>query len=312
MRLFLATIYKEFLQLVRNRTLLFLITGAPVLLLTIIPMAFDGDVRIRAGVCKISYNETIRDVEKRIAASPFFEKLVYYSSIEEAESDMKKGELDMFLVIKDKEANLVLDGTFPRRVSGSIYAVATEVFGIETTGVNFHTLYNAGRSYRNYYLVSLVVLIVTIISAALITLNIVNEKESGLEEQFRATIINRKIYFSGKFTFHILLSLFVSIYSYLFCFIVYDLRSEGSLLLLLLATLLYSLPVLGLGAFIGSKSQTQLRAVYVLTVILVLLIMLSTMFSHHDSMPEWAAASRFINPVWYGIESARIIILKGI
>ena len=312
MILFLATIYKEYLQLVRNRTLLFLVTGAPVLLLTIIPLAFDGDVRIRAGICELSYNDKIQEVEKKMVASPLFETLIFYPAIEQAEEAMRRGELDMFLIIKEKEANLVLDGTFPRRVSSSIYAVATEGFGVESAGVNFQTLYNEGRVYRDYYLVSLVVLIVTIISAALITLNIVNERESGLEEQFRATIINRRVYFSGKFTFHILLSLFVSIFSYLFCFIFYDLRCEGSLPLLILATLLYSLPVLGLGAVIGLRSHTRLRAVYLLTIILVLLIMLSTMFSHHDSMPEWAAASRFINPVWYGIESARIIILKGI
>lgn len=50
---------------------------------------------------------------------------------------------------------------------------------------------------------------------------------------------------------------------------------------------------------IASFSDTQLRAVYLLTITLVLMIMFSTMFSHLSTMPAWASITRFVNPIWY-------------
>ena len=50
---------------------------------------------------------------------------------------------------------------------------------------------------------------------------------------------------------------------------------------------------------IASFSDTQLRAVYLLTITLVLMIVFSIMFSHLSTMPAWTSITRFVNPIWY-------------
>lgn len=311
MRLLLATIYKEYLQLVRNRTLLFLVLACPIVVLGIIPFAFDGGVRIRAGVCDTSSDDASVEIEKRLAKSPLFHKLIFYSDVHKAEADMDRGKLDMILIVSGSGANLVLDGTYPRRAANSLYAIASVGFERGTPQLAFQTMFNAGKAYKNFFLVSLIILIVTVLGSALITLNIVNERECGLEEQFRATAIKSEIYLIGKYIFFILLSLFEITICYIFCHIVYGLRIEGSLIDLFIVNLLFILPLIGIGALIASISQTQLRAVYILTIVLVLLSMLSTMFSHLSSMPEWAAMTRFVNPIYYGVETSRKVVLMG-
>ena len=311
MRLLIATIKKEFLQLIRNRVLLFLVLVCPIVVLGIIPLSFDGEYRLRAGICDINNQMQSDTVAERVASSFMFDRTIFYDNIESAEDAMEMGELDMIFVSSDEGYNLILDGTFPRRAMTSLYAMSYEMMQDKSPGVVYQTLFNSGRMYKHYYLISLVVLVITILGAALLTLNIVNERESGVEEQFKATLMERKIYLLGKFVFFTIFCLAEIIICYLFCFFVYDLPLKGKTVPLFLVSILFVFDLLAMAMFIASFSKTQLRAVYILTITLVLLIMLSTMFSHLSSMPAWAAATRFINPLWYGVESSRKVILMG-
>lgn len=303
MRLLIATIQKEFLQFFRNRILLFLVLIAPVVVLGVIPLSFDGGYRLRAGVCNSDYN--------LISGNSMIEKVIYYNSLVSAREAMDRGELDLILITDAEEKRLILDGTFPRRAMASVYAISKQNGENESQQVVFQTLFNRGKVYKHYYLISLVIMIITILGAALIALNIVNERESGVEEQFKASLMDRRVYMTGKLLFFLILFMAEISLCYLFCYLVYGLFFSGSLLLLFAVSLLFTFNVLGLGMVIASFSNTQLRAVYILTITLVLMIMLSTMFSHLSTMPYWAAATRFVNPVWYGVESAREVILMG-
>ncbi|MDD3272821.1 MAG: ABC transporter permease [Bacteroidales bacterium] len=311
MKLLFATIRKEFFQLVRNKILMFLLLVCPLIVLGIIPLSFDGGYRIRAGICDASSDLESVDIAKRLSESAMFEEIFYYENLTSAERAMERGEIDMILLLSNNGHSIILDGTFPRRAMSSVYATSLEAFDNNDTQIVFQILFNAGRSHKHFYLVSLIILVITILGTALITLNIVNERESGVEEQFKATSMNRSIYLFGKFIFYTLLCLFLFFISYLFCYFVYNLQIEGSLFALFIVSLFFTFLLLGLGFLIALLSNTQLRAVYILTITLVLMIMLSTMFTHLSSMPYWAAVTRFANPVWYGVESARLVVLMG-
>ena len=311
MRLLGATIFKEFLQLTRNRIMLFLVLVSPLVILGVIPLSFDGDYRIRAGVCAVSSDSESAVIIDKMAASAMFEKILFFETVGSAEKEMERGELDMILVLSSGGNNLILDGTYPRRAMNSVFATAVEGFSNSEIKIVFQTIFNEGKRYKDFYLVSLIILVITILATALITLNIVNERECGVEEQFKATLLNRRVYILGKAMFYTALCLVEFILCYLFCFFVYDLEVQGTIFALFVVSLLFLFPLLGMGLLISSFSNTQLRAVYILTISLVLLIMMSTMFTHLSSMPPWAAATRFINPVWYGVESSRQVVLMG-
>jgi ABC-2 type transport system permease protein len=311
MILLIATIFKEFLQLVRNRVLLFLVFACPIILLGVIPLSFDGSTRFRAGVCDMEGGYQTQKKLIELSNNRLFESVDYFVSLREAQREMDRGRLDLIVCFAPGGVQILLDGTFPRRALSSLYNTEQILFGEGEVPLVFQTLFNAGRRYNHFSLISLIVLVITLIGTALFTLNLVKERESGLEEQLRATTINRFIYFSGKFIFFVLLCLFEIVLCLLFCKLVYGLENQGSFADYLLVNLVFLFPLLGMGFVIASYSNTQLRAVYILTIVLILLIMLSSMFTHLSSMPQWAAATRFVNPVYYGIESSRMVIFKG-
>jgi hypothetical protein len=76
MRLLIATIKKEFLQLIRNRVLLFLVLVCPIVVLGLIPLSFDGEYRLRAGFCDINNQMQSDTVAERVASSFMFERTI--------------------------------------------------------------------------------------------------------------------------------------------------------------------------------------------------------------------------------------------
>lgn len=311
MILLIATIFKEFLQLVRNRVLLFLVFACPIILLGVIPLSFDGSTRFRVGVCDMEGSYESQRMLGDLSNNRLFESLFYFGSMWEAQREMDRGSLDLIVCFAPGGVQIVLDGTFPRRALSSLYNTEKILFLSDDVPVVFQTLFNAGRRYNHFSLISLIVLVITLIGTALITLNLVKERENGLEEQLRASTINWLVYYSGKFIFFVLLCLFEIVLCLLFCKLVYGLENQGSFADYLLVNLVFLFPLLGMGFVIASYSNTQLRAVYILTIVLILLIMLSSMFTHLSSMPQWAAATRYVNPVYYGIESSRLVVFKG-
>ena len=142
MRLLIATIKKEFLQLIRNRVLLFLVLVCPIVVLGIIPLSFDGEYRLRAGFCDINNQMQSDTVAERVASSYMFDRTIFYDNIESAEDAMERGELDMIFVSSDEGYNLILDGTFPRRAVTSLYAMSYEMMQDKSPGVVYQTLFN--------------------------------------------------------------------------------------------------------------------------------------------------------------------------
>jgi len=311
MRLLIATIYKEYLQLVRNKVLLFLVMACPVILLGIIPLSFDGSTRFRAAICDSEGSYRVSELVGELSLNPLFESVVFIPVPEEAEAQMDAGRLDLIIYSSSAGFQIILDGTFPRRALNALHVTDKTLFEKNQVPVVFHTMFNSGRRYNHYSLISLIVLVITLVGTALITLNVVRERESGLEEQLRSTVLDRFVYFLGKFIFFVFICLFEVVLCLLFCRLVYGLENQGSFANYLIVNVVFFFPLLGLGYVIAAFSRTQLQAVYMLTIVLILLTMLCTMFTHLSSMPQWAAATRFANPVYYGIESSRMVIFKG-
>ncbi|MFA5714011.1 MAG: ABC transporter permease [Bacteroidales bacterium] len=311
MRVLFATIYKEFLQFFRNRLLLFLVLLSPLLLLATIPHAFEGKKRLRVGFCDNVALYKSSNYLNDIVGSSNFKEILFFQTVAQAESAMDRGELDLILIYSDKGVNAILDGTSPPRSLDALSVVMKGLSLKSESPLRSHYLFNREGSYKIYSTLSLIVLTITLISAALFTLNLVGEREYGLKEQFDATTISQPIYLLGKYIFFTTLSLAVIFLSYGAANLLYGLKSSGSLLHYLLFNTLFLFSLLGLTFLISALCKTQIKAVYLLTFVLLPLTMLSTLFSHLTSMPKWAALLRFINPIYFGVEGSRMIIFKG-
>lgn len=319
MRLLIATVQKEFKQLIRDRLLLFLVVVCPVIVLATVPHSFEGNKRFNIAFCDLEGGHNLSTPLKRLSTNRNFKSLNFYTSFSKAEEAMDSGGADLIVVNDSYGINYLLDGTTPAHSLNALF-ITLEVLSQKEGGERstfellppqFNIVYNESSSYKQYSLVSLIILIIVFIGAALFTLNLVNERENGLEEQFRATAVNPLIYRVGKYIYFTLLSLIVIHLSLLICHLLYGLKLQGTLLDYIIFNTLFLFPLLGLTFLISSFCKTQLKAVYLLTFVLLPLTMLSTMFSHLSSMPRWAALLRYINPIYFGVEGSRQIIFKG-
>ena len=314
---------KEFLQLIRNKVLLFMIFVNPLIILGVIPLALENNTQISVGVVDHDVSSRSRHYTNLLTHSPDYIQVRMFPDAKLAEEAMRKGQTDLVVVIPAHDerrlANLdadalkfISDGTHPQKAQHDVFRTASLLLDDGAQVIRAHWLFNQTGSQLFYYLVSLLVLVQTIIGCCLMALNIVAEKEAGVLQQFNSTSLNRFVYIAGKYIFFVLVCLAVAIISLVFCQVTYGLTVAGSVFDYLIMTVLFSFPLLSLGYLISVISRNQVQAVYLLTFTLLTMILMSTMFSQLSSMPVWAQMTRFINPVYFMVDTSRLIILKGL
>lgn len=94
-------------------------------------------------------------------------------------------------------------------------------------------------------------------------------------------------------------------------FLVYGLKPQGGFLYLYLFAVVYIVVVTGMGLIISNYSNTMQQAMFVVYFFVLILILLSGLFTSVKSMPQWAEYLTYANPLKYFIESVRAIYLKG-
>ena len=327
MKTLIATIKKEIRQLKRNVLLLVIICASPVVILGIIPFSLENHVKISIGIVDQDHTSTSRMMAYQMAVSPYYTKVSNETTVDDALSRIRQSKNDMVLVIPPNfERNtsklnqeslfIALDGTHTLNAQSHLAFLEEELLynlsGVEKNdGIKIHQLFNPDLDGRAYFIVSLLILLVTLIGACLITINVVSEKESGMWAQLQATPLSMLNYLSAKFFVFALVVLAEMIVGLVFCRWVYSFHVSGSIIEYLLLTLIFSSPMLLLGLFIASVSRNQVQAVYMLVFVLLTVILMSSMFSFLNAMPVWAQKMRLINPLYYMLNASRLVVLKG-
>ena len=67
----------------------------------------------------------------------------------------------------------------------------------------------------------------------------------------------------------------------------------------------------GLGLVISNHSATMQQAMFVMWFCMLILILMSGLFTPISSMPGWAQAITVLNPLKYLMEVMRMVFLKG-
>ena len=65
------------------------------------------------------------------------------------------------------------------------------------------------------------------------------------------------------------------------------------------------------GLIISNYSDTMQQAVFVMWFFIVCIMLLSGLFTPTRSMPSWAYATTYVNPMSYFIEAVRTVFVRG-
>ena len=310
-------IQKEFLQIRRNAFLPRLIVLFPIVIMCVMPWVMQMEVKnIVADVVDIDRTVESQRLVQQIAASNYFIFGGQKATYAEAMNDIEKGRADVILEIRDGQyliaANAV-NGT--KGAMGSAYLsqiVSPPVsYAAISSQPSVLLLYNKGQNYKLYMIPALFAIVMMLMTGFLPTLNIVGEKETGTIEQINVTPVSKWSFILAKLIPYWLIALFVITVCLVLAWLVYGLTSAGPVWLIYVLAMLLALFFSSFGLIVSNYSDTMQQAMFVMWFFVVSILLLSGLFTPTRSMPDWAYATTYINPMHYFIDAIRTVFIRG-
>jgi len=331
---------KEFIQVFRNKTMLPLILGVPIIQLVILVHAATLEMKsIDMFVVDKDLSSLSHKLINKFEGSPFYNISGISFSMDEANEIIEKNGADCILHIpygfernlmreNQSEIQFLIDGingtaaSLINAYSSSVISDFNRNIIVDITQmpnlkdmnpVNVETSYwyNPELNYKIYMLPGILVILVTIVSMFLAAMNIVREKEMGTIEQLNVTPIRKVEFIVGKLVPFMIIALFELAFGLTIGRLFFHIPMVGNLGLLFGFTVIYLLVVLGLGLFISTISSTQQQVMFIAFFFMLVFILMSGIFTPTESMPVWAQRVNIINPFYYFMRVIRMILLKG-
>ena len=323
-------IQKEFTQIRRNAFLPKLIVVFPIMIMCVMPWVMNMEVKnIKVTVVDNDRSTLSQQLVHSIEASNYFifkgQQPTYRDALQEVETsradvvmvipqdysrDMTLGKQPQVLIA----ANAV-NGT--KGAMGSAYLtqivtahVNPDVASLQSR-VSTLFLYNKNLNFKLFMIPALFAIVMMLMTGFLPALNIVGEKEAGTIEQINVTPVSKWSFILAKLIPYWIIALFVITVCLLLAWAVYGITCVGPLALIYLLVLLLALFWSSFGLMISNYSDTMQQAIFVMWFFVVMMLLLSGLFTPTRSMPSWAYATTYVNPMSYFIDAVRTVFIRG-
>lgn len=333
-------IEKEFKQIRRNSFLPRLILAFPLMVMLVLPWAANQEIEnIKLSVADHDHSTYSERLIRKITSSGYFILTDVSPTGAIAMNNIESGDADIILEIQDGfEKNLVREGAGHVMISANsvngtkgslgssylssiIHDFSTELreeYGQagNTTAVpqfTAHTQYkfNPHLDYKVFMIPALMVMLLTMLTGFLPALNIVGEKEAGTIEQINVTPVKKLLFVLAKLIPYWIIGVVIMTICMGLGALVYGLYPAGSLVTVFLFATIYILVVSGMGLVVSNYSDTMQQAMFVMFFFVMILLLMSGLFTPVASMPEWAQTITLFNPLKYFMEVMRLVYLKG-
>ena len=342
MKTILFIIQKEFKQIFRNKSMLPIIFILPLMQLIILSNAASFEVKnIKFSYIDNEKSALSRQLISQFEASNYFDIIAQFPSKKEADVAMQNGKVDVILeipnqfeqqLVKNKKGTLsvsinAIDGAAAGVTNVYIMQIISgfnqdiqpklQLFqeGKPISNSKITTIpsfwYNKTLNYKTFMVPGILVLLVTMLSLFLSSMNIVREKEVGTLEQINVTPIKKHQFIIGKLFPFWVLGLVVLTVGLVISKVVFNVPILGNIFLIYMFTSVYLILILGIGLFISNHTETQQQAMFIAWFFTVIFILMSGLFTPIESMPTWAQNVTLLNPIRYFVEVIRMVMLKG-
>ena len=321
-------IQKEFLQIRRNSFLPRLILAFPIVMMCVMPWVMNQEVKnVRVDVVDNDRSTLSQQLVHSIEASDYFifggQQLSYQSALKEIETS----KADVVLVIPQGFSRDLTLGRQPqvliaanavngvKGAMGSGYLSQIVTASVSSASIlsrpSVLYLYNKHLSYKLFMIPALFAILMMLMTGFLPALNIVGEKEAGTIEQINVTPVSKWAFILAKLIPYWLIALFLITVCLLLSWLIYGITCQGPLPLIYLLAILLAMFFSSLGLVISNYSDTMQQAIFVMWFFVVCMLLLSGLFTPTRSMPSWAYATTYINPMHYFIDAIRTVFVRG-
>ena len=318
-------IQKEFLQIRRNAFLPKLIIMFPIMIMCVMPWVMNMEVKnIVVDVVDNDRSTRSQQILHSIEASRYFIFNGQKSTYKAALADIEHGKADVMLEIPQNFSRDLVLGRQPQvliaanAVNGTKGSMGSAYLSqIVTAGnvspTNLHPLflYNKHQNYKLYMIPALLAIVMMLMTGFLPTLNIVGEKEAGTIEQINVTPVPKWAFILSKLIPYWIIALFIITVCLALAWLVYGLTPVGPLWLVYVLAMLLAMFFSSFGLIVSNYSDTMQQAMFVMWFFIVCIMLLSGLFTPTRSMPEWAYATTYVNPMHYFIDAIRTVFIRG-
>ena len=172
-------------------------------------------------------------------------------------------------------------------------------------------LYNPSLDYKTFMIPALIVIAITMMCGFLPALNIVSEKERGTIEQINVTPVSKTAFILCKMIPYVAVAFFMVFSCLGLSYAVFGYGCRGSLLDIVIFTFAHIVVMASFGLLISNYSDNARQAMFVIWFFSMVFMLMSGIFTPIQSMPGWARAITYANPLRYFADAMRSIVLKG-
>ena len=320
MKQFLSFVIKESKHILRDRRTMLILFGMPVMLMLLFGFAITTDVRnVRTVVVTSQMDHLTQQTVERLAQSEYFTITKAVATPKEAERLIRNQKADMAVVFGQDFASkkgglqFIVDGSDPNMAQQWTNYAQQVIANSQYSLVNTKMLYNPQMRSAYNFVPAIMGMLLMLICAMMTSISIVREKEKGTMEVLLVSPVRPLMVVVAKAVPYLILAIGILITILLMARFVLGVPLAGSLFWIIAVSILYILLALSLGLLISNIAQTQLVALLLSAMVLLMpVVMLSGMLFPVESMPrilQWISA---VVPPRYYIQAMRKLMIMGV
>ena len=335
-----SIIWKEFVQMRRDRATLGLLFGVPIMQMTLFGYAIRQDVRnLPTVVYDASRTQESRSLVQRFEATGNFRIRGMVASYGAAIEAVDSGKARAAIVLppdyarnvktgRSAQVQVLVDATDPTASQSAIGAAqlvgqrenldrVTAAVGSSGTltppvDVRVRPLYNPALKSALFIVPGIIGMILSNILIIITAMAIVREREQGTLEQLIVTPLTPWEIMLGKIAPYVLVGLVQVTAVLILGHLLFAVPVRGSLFVAYAASLLFIVANLGLGLFISTLAKAQAQAMQGSFFFLLPNVLLSGFMFPREAMPLPAQWIGLILPLTYFLQVIRGVVLKGV
>ena len=325
-------IKKELIALWRDPTLIVAILVLPIIQILIIGEAITVEAKNIKLVVDAEPNDFVMErIYDHAIASGWFIKV---RPMEKDTMDVvSQGKADVAIVAPEGgllrsmargEGNIqiLIDATNviqAQSVDGYLRGIITQVLRDEKFGIKselpiqftVRLMFNPELSTQWFFVPAMIVIQVFMTILLLTTVSMTREKENGTIETLISAPISKYDIILGKTIPAIIMAFFNMILVLSAGLILFKLPFVGSLVMFVLAFLMFCVPACAIGIWLSTYTNTQQQAMLGMMMVAFLAMMLSGTIFPSENMPDVLQWISYVNPLTHYTYMIRNIILKG-
>jgi len=336
MKQFISFVKKEFHHIFRDKRTMFILLGMPVVQIIIFGFALTNEVKnSKIVVLDQSKDAATASLIQEFSASAYFEIENPIYSDDEIEKIFRKGKVKLAVVFpphfsedldhfNKAQVQLVADATDPN-VANTLTNYATAVIMDYqkriteerklpyTINTEMRMLYNPQLKGAYSFVPGVMAMVLMLVCTMMTAITVVREKELGTMEILLVSPMQPLKIIVAKAVPYLLLSM-VNIGSILLLSVfVLDVPINGSLILLIGESILFTLTCLAFGLLISSSTDSQQTAMFIsLTGMFLPTVMLSGFMFPIENMPlPLRIISNIVPAKWYYL-IVKDVMIKGV